>query len=156
MVRRRFPIRGTASARRKPGVEEQVTAWWRSVGRLLRRFGLDELPQLLNIVRAEMCFVGPRPTLPEQVLRYGDRERRRLEVKPGITGWAQVNGRNCLDWQARIDLDIWYVDHRSFALDARILARTLSAMRGGSGVYGEDGRNPDFEPQNRPEPARAA
>jgi len=93
-------------------------------GRLLRRLSLDELPQLWNILRGEMSVVGPRPTLRYQVDSYTARQRRRLEVKPGLTGWAQVNGRASLPWDERIELDVWYVEHRSFWLDLRILART--------------------------------
>ena len=94
-------------------------------GAILRRFSLDELPNLINVLKGEMSLVGPRPTVQVQVDQYTDRQRRRLEVKPGITGWAQVNGRTSLPWNERIELDVWYVDHRSLALDARILARTV-------------------------------
>jgi lipopolysaccharide/colanic/teichoic acid biosynthesis glycosyltransferase len=97
-------------------------------GRLLRKLSLDELPQLWNVVRGEMSVIGPRPTLRYQVEQYDDRQRRRLDVKPGITGWAQVNGRAELPWADRIELDVWYVEHRSTALDLRILARTPSAL----------------------------
>ena len=83
------------------------------VGKLLRRWSLDELPNLLNVMRGEMSLVGPRPTIQAQVDQYTERQRRRLEVKPGITGWAQVNGRASLPWAERIELDIWYVDNRS-------------------------------------------
>ena len=92
------------------------------VGRLLRRFSLDEIPNLVNVLRGELAIVGPRPTLAAQVELYTERQRRRLEVKPGITGWAQVNGRAGIPWEERIELDIWYVDNRSLALDLRILA----------------------------------
>jgi lipopolysaccharide/colanic/teichoic acid biosynthesis glycosyltransferase len=98
------------------------------VGRLLRRLSLDELPQLWNVVRGDMSVIGPRPTLRYQVERYDDRQRRRLDVKPGITGWAQVNGRAALPWAERIELDLWYVAHRSPRLDLRILARTPFAL----------------------------
>ena len=108
------------------------------VGRLLRRFSLDELPNLLNVLRGEMAIVGPRPTVQEQVDRYTDRQRRRLEVKPGITGWAQVNGRTSLSWPERIELDIWYVEHRSLRLDLRILAKTARMLATGHGLYSED------------------
>jgi lipopolysaccharide/colanic/teichoic acid biosynthesis glycosyltransferase len=101
------------------------------VGRLLRKLSLDELPQLWNVVRGDMSVIGPRPTLRYQVERYDERQRRRLEVKPGITGWAQIHGRATLSWPQRIELDVWYVDHRSAWLDLRILARTpLSLFRG--------------------------
>ena len=93
-------------------------------GRLLRRLSLDELPQLWNILRGDMSVVGPRPTLRYQVDDYNARQLRRLEVKPGLTGWAQVNGRASLPWAERIELDVWYVEHRSLWLDLRILART--------------------------------
>jgi lipopolysaccharide/colanic/teichoic acid biosynthesis glycosyltransferase len=100
-------------------------------GRLLRKLSLDELPQLWNVVRGEMSVIGPRPTLRYQVEQYDNRQRRRLDVKPGITGWAQINGRAALPWAARIELDVWYVEHRSPLLDAQILARTpLALFRG--------------------------
>jgi lipopolysaccharide/colanic/teichoic acid biosynthesis glycosyltransferase len=100
-------------------------------GRLLRKLSLDELPQLWNVVRGEMSCIGPRPTLRYQVEQYDDRQRHRLDVKPGITGWAQINGRASLPWADRIELDVWYVEHRSPSLDLRILARTpLALFRG--------------------------
>ena len=102
------------------------------VGRLLRKLSLDELPQLWNVVRGEMSVIGPRPTLRYQVEQYDDRQRHRLDVKPGITGWAQVNGRATLPWADRIELDVWYVEHRSPLLDLRILARTPFALFGGT------------------------
>ena len=108
------------------------------VGRLLRRFSLDELPNLVNVVKGEMAVVGPRPTVQEQVDRYTERQRRRLEVKPGITGWAQVNGRASLPWPERIELDVWYVEHRSLRLDLRILARTARMLATGHGLYSDD------------------
>jgi lipopolysaccharide/colanic/teichoic acid biosynthesis glycosyltransferase len=107
-------------------------------GRLLRRFSLDELPNLVNVLRGEMSIVGPRPTVQEQVDRYTDRQRRRLEVRPGITGWAQINGRASLPWPERIELDVWYVEHRSLRLDVRILARTARMLATGRGLYSED------------------
>jgi len=97
-------------------------------GRALRRLSLDELPQLWNVVRGDMSIVGPRPTLRYQVERYDARQRRRLDVKPGITGWAQVNGRASLPWPERIELDVWYVEHRSALLDLKILALTPLAL----------------------------
>ncbi|MGI8512686.1 MAG: sugar transferase [Solirubrobacteraceae bacterium] len=110
------------------------------VGALLRRFSLDELPNLLNVLRGEMSLVGPRPTVPVQVAQYTERQRGRLRVKPGITGWAQVNGRASLPWSERIELDLWYVEHASLALDLRILARTLGLVARGHGLYkGETG-----------------
>jgi lipopolysaccharide/colanic/teichoic acid biosynthesis glycosyltransferase len=108
------------------------------VGRLLRRFSLDELPNLINVLKGDMAMVGPRPTVQEQVDRYTERQRRRLEVKPGITGWAQVNGRTSLPWPDRIELDVWYVEHRSLRLDLRILARTAWMLATGQGLYSED------------------
>jgi lipopolysaccharide/colanic/teichoic acid biosynthesis glycosyltransferase len=108
------------------------------VGRLLRRLSLDELPQLWNVVRGEMSVIGPRPTLRYQVEQYDERQWRRLEVKPGITGWAQINGRATLPWADRIELDVWYVEHRSPSLDLRILARTPGALFRGT-YKGETG-----------------
>jgi lipopolysaccharide/colanic/teichoic acid biosynthesis glycosyltransferase len=107
-------------------------------GRVLRKLSLDELPQLWNVVRGEMSMIGPRPTLRYQVEQYDERQRHRLDVKPGITGWAQVNGRASLPWADRIELDAWYVEHRSALVDLRILARTPFALF--SGTYkGETG-----------------
>jgi lipopolysaccharide/colanic/teichoic acid biosynthesis glycosyltransferase len=117
-------------------------------GALLRRTSLDELPNLLGVVRGELSFIGPRPTIPVQVAQYTERQRGRLAVRPGITGWAQVNGRASLPWSERIELDLYYIEHRSLALDLRILWRTLAMVLGGSGLYkgqtggwevGEDG-----------------
>ena len=108
------------------------------VGRHLRRLSLDELPNLVNVLRGEMAIVGPRPTVQEQVDRYTDRQRLRLEVKPGITGWAQVNGRASLPWPERIELDVWYVEHRSFLLDLKILAKTVRMLASGHGLYSEE------------------
>ena len=105
------------------------------VGAFLRRSSLDELPNLLNVLRGEMTLVGPRPTLPAQVDQYTERQRGRLAVKPGITGWAQVNGRASLPWSERIELDLYYVEHRSLSLDLRILLRTPAMVLGGSGLY---------------------
>ena len=106
-------------------------------GRWLRRTSLDELPNLWNVIRGEMSIVGPRPTLPSQVAQYTERQRLRLAVRPGITGWAQVNGRAALGWPERIELDIYYVEHRSLWLDLRILARTARTLLGGEGLYHE-------------------
>jgi lipopolysaccharide/colanic/teichoic acid biosynthesis glycosyltransferase len=105
------------------------------VGALLRRTSLDELPNLLNVVRGDMSLIGPRPTLPAQVAQYTDRQRGRLAIKPGITGWAQVNGRASLPWAERIELDLFYIEHRSLALDLRILSRTPAMVLGGAGLY---------------------
>jgi lipopolysaccharide/colanic/teichoic acid biosynthesis glycosyltransferase len=105
------------------------------VGRLLRRTSLDEVPNLVNVLRGDMAIVGPRPTVPVQVDRYTDRQRGRLAVKPGITGWAQVNGRTELPWDERIELDLWYIEHRSLRLDLQILWRTARMVLGGDGLY---------------------
>ncbi len=105
------------------------------VGAFLRRTSLDELPNLLNVVRGDMSFIGPRPTIPVQVAQYTPRQRGRLAIRPGITGWAQVNGRAALPWSERIELDLHYIEHRSLSLDLRILARTLAIVFGGSGLY---------------------
>jgi len=102
------------------------------VGSVLRRISLDEVPQLWNVVRGEMSLIGPRPTLAYQVEQYTAHQRRRLDVRPGITGWAQVQGRASLPWEERIELDVWYVDHRSPWLDVKILARTPLALFGGT------------------------
>jgi lipopolysaccharide/colanic/teichoic acid biosynthesis glycosyltransferase len=114
--------------------DERITR----AGRLLRKLSLDELPQLWNVVRGEMSVIGPRPTLRYQVEQYDERQRHRLDVKPGITGWAQVNGRAALPWVDRIELDVWYVEHRSRLLDLRILARTPVALFRGT-YKGETG-----------------
>jgi lipopolysaccharide/colanic/teichoic acid biosynthesis glycosyltransferase len=127
MVRGSDPVGvGTVVARDDP----RVTA----AGRFLRRTSLDEVPNLVNVLRAEMAIVGPRPTIPAQVDDYTPRQRRRHEVLPGITGWAQVQGRAGIPWEERIELDVWYVDHRSAALDARILARTAWLVLTGQGL----------------------
>ena len=110
------------------------------LGNFLRRYSLDELPNLWNVLRGEMSIVGPRPTLSVQVEQYTPRQRGRLGVKPGITGWAQINGRASLPWPERIELDLWYVEHRSLWLDLQILARTGRMVLGGEGIYkGERG-----------------
>jgi len=116
--------------------DERVTR----LGALLRRSSLDELPNLWNVLRGEMSIVGPRPTVQVQVEHYSARQRGRLAVKPGITGWAQVNGRASLPWPERIEFDLWYVEHRSLRLDLQILARTVQMVRSGHGIYkGETG-----------------
>ncbi len=110
------------------------------VGAFLRRYSLDELPNLWNVLRGDMSVIGPRPTLQHQVDAYTERQRGRLAVKPGITGWAQINGRTSLPWSERIELDLWYVEHRSLALDLKILARTIRMVASGAGLYkGETG-----------------
>jgi len=117
---------GTAVTRDDPRV-----TW---AGRLLRRFSLDEIPNLANVLRGEMSIVGPRPTIEAQVADYNPFQRRRLEVKPGITGWAQIQGRAGIPWEERIELDVWYVENRSFALDLRILAKTFALLLSGKGL----------------------
>jgi lipopolysaccharide/colanic/teichoic acid biosynthesis glycosyltransferase len=108
------------------------------VGAFLRRTSLDELPNLWNVLRGDMSIVGPRPTVQVQVDQYTERQRGRLDVKPGITGWAQVNGRASLPWSERIELDLWYVEHRSTALDLEILAKTARLVLTGHGLYKGD------------------
>ena len=109
-------------------------------GALLRRTSLDELPNLVNVLRGEMSLVGPRPTVQVQVDRYTERQRRRLDARPGLTGWAQVNGRASLPWHERIELDLWYIEHASVRLDLRIILMTLRMVLGGHGLYrGETG-----------------
>ena len=109
-------------------------------GSLLRRTSIDELPNLVNVLRGEMSLVGPRPTVQVQVDRYSDRQRRRLDARPGLTGWAQVNGRASLPWHERIELDLWYIERSSLRLDLRILWLTLRMVLGGHGLYrGETG-----------------
>jgi lipopolysaccharide/colanic/teichoic acid biosynthesis glycosyltransferase len=117
-----------------------------ALGTVLRAFSLDEVPQLVNVLRGDMGVVGPRPTLPEQVRRYDQRQRRRLEVRPGLTGWAQVSGRNALSWPERIELDLWYIDNRSLVVDLRIILLTAGVVLRPRGVVGEGGVNPDFPP----------
>ncbi len=122
------------------------------IGRLLRRASLDELPNLLNVLRGEMAIIGPRPTVPVQVDRYTERQRGRLAVKPGITGWAQVHGRTKLPWDERIELDLWYIEHRSWRLDLEILRRTLAMVTTGRGLYRGEApawRDPPARPENR-------
>jgi len=103
-------------------------------GRFLRRTSLDEVPNLINVLRGEMAIVGPRPTIPAQVDDYTPFQNRRHEVLPGITGWAQVQGRAGIPWEERIELDVWYVDHRTFGLDLRIIARTVVLLVTGKGL----------------------
>ncbi len=120
--------------------DERITR----VGKFLRMWSLDELPQLINVLKGDMSIVGPRPTLPYQVARYDDFQRKRLLVKPGITGWAQVNGRNAISWEERIKLDVWYVEHWSLWLDMKIMLRTIMVVIKREGLYGRDGINDDF------------
>ena len=110
------------------------------VGAFLRRTSIDELPNLVNVLRGEMSIIGPRPTVPVQVAQYTDRQRGRLALKPGITGWAQVNGRASLPWPERIELDLWYAEHASLRLDLKILWLTARMLVTGHGLYkGETG-----------------
>lgn len=104
------------------------------LGRFLRATSIDELPELVNVVRGDMSLVGPRPLLVEYLSRYSPMQARRHEVRPGMTGWTQVNGRNALSWDEKLALDVWYVDHRSLLLDLRIIARTIPALLAGRGV----------------------
>lgn len=106
-------------------------------GKLLRAMSLDELPELWNVLRGEMSLVGPRPLLMDYLERYTPEEARRMEVRPGITGWAQVNGRNALSWDEKFRLDVWYVDHQSFGLDLRILAMTIVKVLSCNGISAE-------------------
>jgi sugar transferase EpsL len=115
------------------------------IGSWIRDASLDELPQFWNVLRGDMSLVGPRPLLPQYLPLYSDFQRRRHEVKPGITGWAQVNGRNALTWEERFELDVWYVDHRSFWLDVRILLRTVLQVLKRDGISGyEHATMPEF------------
>jgi lipopolysaccharide/colanic/teichoic acid biosynthesis glycosyltransferase len=127
------------------------------LGHLLRSSSIDELPQLWNVLRGDMSLIGPRPTLPEQVERYGERERGRLAVRPGLTGWAQVNGRNDITWPQRIELDLEYLERRSLALDLRIVGRTFLRLVRPTGVTAEGGVNPGFPgPEDPPSPTPPA
>jgi lipopolysaccharide/colanic/teichoic acid biosynthesis glycosyltransferase len=118
------------------------------VGAFLRRTSLDEIPNLVNVLRGDMAIIGPRPTIPVQVAQYTDRQRGRLDIRPGITGWAQVNGRASLPWSERIELDLWYIEHRSWRLDVNILIRTVRMVLGGEGTYkGETGGWVDPDPK---------
>ena len=118
---------GTAVARDDPRVT--------GAGRVLRRTSLDEIPNLVNVLTGQMAIIGPRPTIPVQVAQYTERQRGRLTVRPGLTGWAQVNGRAALPWAERIELDLWYIEHRTWRLDIQILLRTARMVLGGHGLY---------------------
>ena len=133
---------GDRAAQGQPVTDrERVTR----VGRLLRLFSIDELPQLWNVLRGDMSLVGPRPLLMQYLERYSAEEMQRHQVKPGITGWAQVNGRNATSWQERFALDVWYVENWRLALDARILVRTLWTVLAGEGVaHGGHVSMPEF------------
>jgi lipopolysaccharide/colanic/teichoic acid biosynthesis glycosyltransferase len=127
-----------------PKDPERPSDYATRVGQFLRRWALDELPQLWNVIRGDMSLVGPRPAPLDQIDAYGDRERVRLQVRPGLTGWAQIHGRNAIPWSERIEYDLWYVENRSLALDLRILLRTPLVLWRGQGVYGGGGRNRAF------------
>ncbi|HKP54380.1 MAG TPA: sugar transferase [Chloroflexia bacterium] len=115
------------------------------LGRFLRSTSLDELPQLINVLRGEMSLVGPRPLLIQYLARYNDEQMRRHEVRPGVTGWAQVNGRNALSWEEKFKLDVWYVDHRSLMLDLKILGMTVRKIVRREGISGgEHATMPEF------------
>ncbi len=138
-------FRSMADSKENTGVfvgDKRITR----IGKHLRDTSLDELPQLYNIINGEMSIVGPRPTLRYQVVAYDNFQRRRLEVKPGITGWAQINGRNTIPWEQRIILDVWYVDHWSLMLDLKIMWRTIKTVLRQEGIYGPSGINYDFRP----------
>jgi lipopolysaccharide/colanic/teichoic acid biosynthesis glycosyltransferase len=121
------------------------------LGRWLRKWSLDELPELYNVLKGDMSLVGPRPLLPRYLERYTAEQRRRHEVKPGLTGWAQVNGRNAILWEKKFELDVWYVDHLSFSLDLEILLRTVAAVirREGISAEGEE-TMPEFMGTEKP------
>ncbi len=105
------------------------------VGRFLRRYSIDELPNLVNVLRGEMSLIGPRPTIQVQVAQYTERQRGRLSIKPGLTGWAQIHGRTSLPWEERIELDLWYVEHRRWRVDVAIVWRTVKMLVNGDGLY---------------------
>jgi lipopolysaccharide/colanic/teichoic acid biosynthesis glycosyltransferase len=138
----------TMRGERHPG--EADAARITPLGQFLRTFSLDELPQLWNVVKGEMSIIGPRPTLPEQVVHYSQRQRGRLDIEPGLTGYAQVKGRNTLSWPERIELDLWYIEHRSVWLDVRILAMTALQLLRPEGITGDGGVNPGFPIPTQP------
>ena len=121
--------------------DERITR----VGRFLRQWTLDELPQLTNVLKGDVSLVGPRPGVASQVARYTPHQRRRLEMKPGLAGWAWINGRNIIPWRERIELDIWYIDHWSLRLDFLILSKALGMVLRREGVYGPEGIVRDLE-----------
>ena len=116
-----------------------------SVGKILRSWSLDEIPQLINVLKGEMSLIGPRPALPHQVEKYSESEKKRLMVKPGITGWAQVNGRNLISWKERIKFDVWYVENWSLRLDFKILLMTPKVLLSKEALYGKEGVVRDYE-----------
>jgi undecaprenyl phosphate N,N'-diacetylbacillosamine 1-phosphate transferase len=115
--------------------DERIT----KIGKFIRKTSIDELPQLINVLKGEMSIVGPRPTLEYQVERYNKEQKRRLLVKPGITGWAQINGRNNMTWPEKIKLDLWYVDYWSVGLDLKIIFKTFLSVVKKEGIYSEEG-----------------
>ncbi|GAA4992573.1 sugar transferase [Kitasatospora paranensis] len=141
---REFDILKFRTMRDKRFPEEPDAPRITRLGALLRTTSLDELPQLWNVARGEMGVIGPRPTLPEQVVHYSDHQRGRLAVRPGLTGWAQVQGRNSISWPERIELDLWYIAHRSLVLDLRILLLTVKVLLRPAGVTAAGGVNPGF------------
>ena len=138
-----FRIYKLRTLRSGPKDEHVPSAYTTQVGRILRRYAIDELPQLWNVVRGDMSLVGPRPILMPEARGYDGRQRRRLEVRPGLTGWAQIHGRNALTWHERVALDLWYVENRSLSLDLRVLLRTPWVLFSGLGVYGPGTQDPD-------------
>lgn len=115
------------------------------VGQVLRAWSIDEMPQLYNVLKGEMCLVGPRPARMDQIEKFSPEERRRMLVKPGLTGWAQINGRNLLSWKDRIKLDLWYVEHETFGLNLKILFKTVwVAFVSKNGNYGPEGVTRDY------------
>lgn len=108
------------------------------VGRIIRKTSMDELPQLINVIKGDMSIVGPRPLLPEYLILYSKFQKRRHEVRPGITGWAQVNGRNAISWDEKFKLDVWYVDNQSFSLDIKILLSTIKKVFKSEGITSKD------------------
>ena len=115
--------------------DERITR----IGKFIRKTSIDELPQLINVLKGEMSIVGPRPTLEYQVKRYNERQKRRLLVKPGITGWAQINGRNNMTWPEKIELDLWYIEHWNIGLDFKIIGRSIWSVLKRQGIYSEEG-----------------
>jgi len=116
-----------------------------AAGKVLRDWSLDELPQIINIVKGEMSFIGPRPTLQYQVDNYTEHQRKRLNMKPGVTGWAQINGRNNIPWEERIELDVWYVDNWSLWLDMKIVLKTPAVVFNKANIYSNTGVSYDFK-----------
>lgn len=108
------------------------------IGKIVRSLSLDELPQLINVLKGDMSLIGPRPLLPKYLPLYNEQQKRRHEVRPGITGWAQVNGRNAISWQQKFEYDVWYVDHLSFWLDLKIIFLTIKKVLVREGISAED------------------